>query len=179
MAGIFIFMFVFVLILFIVSRIVWINVVKNDEFRLELHLPIIAIHLTKSKNTKTSKRKKEKKWFTTRYKSIAKPLSNLITKSEIIIKRIEFPKKHGEISNTTFTRPIRYGSAFFALCAYLKAKAEKLTVYDDQIILSSDSSALQFNFTVKLRLYQLINATLAILFGVVKDKLKKGLANVR
>ena len=179
MAGIFISMFIFVLILFIASRIVWINVIKDDELRLELHLPILAIYLTTSKNTNTSKRKKEKKRFFFSYKPIAKPLSNLITKSEIIIKRIEFPKKQGELSNATFTRPLRYGSAFFALCAYLGTKTEKLTLYDDQILLSSDSSALQFNFTVKLRLYQLINAGLAILFGVMKEKLKKGLANVR
>lgn len=179
MAGIFISMFTFVLVLFIVSRIVWINVIKDDELRLELHLPIIAIHLTKSKSTNKSKRNKKKKRFPTRYKTIAKPLSNLISKSEIIIKRIEFPEKHGEISNATFTRPIKYGSAFFALCAYLRAKAEKLTVYDDQIVLSSDNSAIQFNFTVRIRLYRLINATLAIFLGVMKDKLKKGLANVR
>ena len=173
MAGVFISMFLSVLILFILTRIIWINIVKDDGFRMELHLPIIAIHFSKSKSKGANIKKLRKKLTTLQYRKIAEKLSSLVEKSEIIIKRIEFPEKTGEITNATFVRPYRYQGVFFALYAYLKTKAEKITLCNNAIALSSDGSAIRYNFTVKLRLYQLIFTALSVLFGEMKEKLKK------
>lgn len=171
MAGILISMLIIMLILFISTRIIWIYVIKNDGFLLEIHLPVIAIQLKKNErgNTKAKKRKKTLQ----QYRMVAGPILKLIKSSEIIINRIEFPPQKGELSNSTFTRPYRYQGAFFALYVYLKSKSEKLTLRDDAIVLSSDSSALLYDLTFKLRLYQLIFTVISIVYGNVKEKLKE------
>ena len=174
MAGIFISMFILVLVFFITTRVVWLNIIKDEKLRVELHLPIIAVYLTKSdKNNKNSKKKK-RAFTSINYRRIGSLISYAIEKSEIIIKQISFPKKNEEFKRTSFTRPYRNQSAFFALHAYLNSKAEKLTVYDNAIVLSGDNSELLYNFTVKFRLYHLIYLCLSLLIGGIKDKITKG-----
>ena len=174
MAGIFISMFIFVLIFFITTRIVWLNVIKDEGLRVELHLPIIAVCLSKSNESKT-KRKRNKNIFPKlNYRRIISLISHSVEKSEILIKKIFLPQNTKEDERTSFTRPYRYQSAFFALYAYLSSKAEKLTVYDNAIVLSGDNNELQYNFTIKFRLYQLFYLFILLLIGCIKDKIKKG-----
>ena len=50
------------LILFVLSRTVWVRIIKEEQFRVELHLPLIAVHLIDDK-------KKEKDNYT-KYKTV-------------------------------------------------------------------------------------------------------------
>ena len=59
MAGILISLLLVFLVFFIMTRTVWVRIIKGKDFKVEIHLPILAIHIVK-KNDNGDKRKNPK-----------------------------------------------------------------------------------------------------------------------
>ena len=64
MAGLLIFILLSFALFYYLTRIVWVRIIKGEEFIIELHLPIFAIYLIKRKD-KGDNNKKAKKWWKT------------------------------------------------------------------------------------------------------------------
>ena len=162
------------LILFVLSRTVWVRIIKEEQFRVELHLPLIAVHLIDDKKKEKEKGGKGKdkadKISSRAYIRIFGNTLEHIRKSTVIVKRVALPLKLADFDAMTLVTPFAYQGVIYTIIAYLKTKTDRLILLDNAVISSSDINSLQFYVTVKLRLYQLIYALLTVKKGIEKEK---------
>ena len=162
------------LILFVLSRTVWIRIIKEEQFRVELHLPLLAISLiddNKIDKQKSEKKKDKAEKISPRaYIRIFGNTLERIHKSTVVVKRIALPLKLSDFDAMTLVTPFAYQSVVYTIIAYLKTKTDRLILPDNAVILSPDINSLQFYVTVKLRLYQLIYALLTVKKGIEEEK---------
>ena len=167
------------LILFVLSRIVWIRIIKDDKFKIELHLPLLAICLTensekqkKKKRKNKDERKKEKieKISARAYIRIFGNTIERIQKSTVVVKRVILPLGLNGFDTMTLVTPFAYQGLIYTIIAYLKTKTDRLILEDNAVISSPDVKKIQFYVTVKLRLYQLIYALLTFKRGIEEEK---------
>lgn len=161
------------LILFVITRTVWVRIIKEECFKIELHLPLWAIKLSfpKEDDKKKSKGKAKTDKISARaYIRIFGNALERLRRSKVVIKRVLLPMKVGDFSGMTLVTPFAYQGLIYATIAYLRTKTEKLTILDNAIISSPDSKEIQFYLTVKLRLYQLIYAILTVKRGIDEEK---------
>ena len=154
---------------FILTRVVWIRIIKRDLLKIEIHLPLLAIHLIFPKSEKNKKKETEKISARAYLKIIADTLRR-VWDCEINIKEIALPCKTDSFSGLTLVKPFGYQGLIYAVVAYLKTKAKHLTLEDNAIISSPDVTESQYYLTVKLRLYKLIYALLTFRRGVYEEK---------
>jgi hypothetical protein len=160
------------LILFVITRTVWVRIIKEECFKLELHLPLLALKLSFPKEEKKKSKSKEKidKISARAYLRIFGNTLERLRHSRVIIKRVILPLKLDDFSSMTLVTPFAYQGLIYAAIAYLRTKTEKLTILDNAIISSPDTKEIQFYLTVKLRLYQLIYALLTVKRGIDEEK---------
>ena len=166
------------LILFVLSRTVWLRIIKDDKFSIELHLPLLAVCLTQKDEDKEKRRKSKeerKKEQTEKispraYIRIFGDTINRIKKSTIIVKRVVLPLNLRDFNAFTLLSPFAYQGFIYSIIAYLKTKTDRLILEDNAVISSPDVKKIQFYVTVKLRLYQLIYALLTFKRGVEEEK---------
>lgn len=167
------------LILFVLSRTVWVRIIKEERFSFELHLPLLALCITadqrKDENNK-DKRKKEKadKISPRAYIRIFGNALKKTRKSTVIVRRVVLPLNLNEFNSMTLVTPFAYQGLIYTIIAYLKTKTDKLIIEDNAIISSPDINKIQFYITVKLRLYQLIYALLTVKRGIEEEKKQEG-----
>ena len=162
------------MILFVLSRTVWIRIIKEEQFRVELHLPLLAISLiddNKIDKQKSEKKKDKADKISPRaYIRIFGNTLERIHKSTVVVKRVALPLKLSDFDAMTLVTPFAYQSVVYTIIAYLKTKTDRLILPDNAVILSPDINSLQFYVTVKLRLYQLIYALLTVKKGIEEEK---------
>ena len=154
---------------FILTRVVWVRIIKRDVLKLEIHLPLLAIHLVFPKKEK-AKKKETEKISTRAYLRIIAVTLKRVWDCEIMIKEINLPCKTDSFSGLTLVKPFGYQGLIYAAIAYLKTKAKHLTLEDNAIISSPDITEAQYHITVKLRLFKLIYALLTFRRGIYEEK---------
>lgn len=161
------------LILFVITRTVWVRIIKEECFKIELHLPLWAVKLSFPKGNEKRKSKAKRKIDNISARAYLRIFGNTIERlrhSRVIIKRVLLPLKLDGFSSMTLVAPFAYQGLIYAAIAYLRTKTYELTVLDNAIISSPDTKEIQFYLTVKLRLYQLIYAIMTVKRGIDEEK---------
>ena len=177
MAGVLIVIILSFLFFFILTRKVWVRVIKEENFRLQFHLPLLSLHLTKRKKQESDKKDQSSKSKTRlgirSYFRIVTSTLDHVENCEITVKQVILPCKTGNFSASTLVSPFGYQGLIYTVIAYLKTKTKNLVLEDNAIISSPDVTETQFYLTVKLRLYQLIYALLTLKIGINKEERKR------
>lgn len=171
MHGFLIVIILLALVLFILSRDVWVKV-KNGEFLIiEIHLPILAIILTKKNKKKSEKQKKKAKELSapTYIRIIIKELKRF-EKCEVVINRVTPPHKANNFSYSTLTKPYGYQSLIYAVIAYLETKVEKLTLKENAVSFIPGNSLFLCDITIKARLYRIAFGAYCLYRNINKEK---------
>ena len=153
---------------FILTRVVWVRIIKREVLKIEIHLPLLAIHLIFPK--KKPKNKETEKLSARAYLKIIAATLKSVLDCDIVIKEINLPCKTNSFSELTLVKPFGYQGLIYAAIAYLKTKAKHLTLEDNAIISSPDVTEAQYYVTVKLRLFKLIHALLTFRRGIYEEK---------
>ena len=170
MAGILIFLIISFMIAFIVTRSVWVRVESNEILRIEIHLPVFALVLTKKNKNKKQKQKKEKELSALTYISIIIKTLKRFDSCELVIEKISPSDKKKEFKASTMTRPYGYQSLIYALIAYLGTKVEKITLKENAVTFAPGNPNFVFDITVKGRLYEIAFGVLCLLKNIKKEK---------
>ena len=174
------------LIFFVLSRTVWVRIIKDDKFKIELHLPLLALCLSQNGEDKKKKRKskeeikqKQAKRLSPRaYLRVFGNTLERIRRSTIIVKRVILPFNINGFDTMTLVTPFAYQGIIYTVIAYLKTKTDRLIIEDNAVISSPDVKKIHFYVTVKLRLYQLIYALLTFKRGVEEEKRARRIKHV-
>lgn len=170
MGGISILLILSFLLFFILTRCVWIYVIKDDVLKIELHLPILALSFDFSDKNKKGKKKKanQKSGF-----KLFKLIIDRIEMCSVHIKSISLPK--GEYSGTSyFTRPYTYTAVLYGAIALLASKAGKVKI-DDNAVIFSDTKKFKCNITVYTKLYYLIISAFAMYLNLKRENKKEAI----
>lgn len=174
MAGVSILMILSFMLFFTITREAMVKIIKLDRLRIEIHLQLFAYIWTKkdkNDNADTEKqRKKQKRFSKDKRDRIIAAIRRILRKGEARINRLALPYDEAEFDKGAFLRPIRYRILAYTFIAYLKTQTNRLTLGDDAIILSPDIDKLQYDLTVKCRLYELLYALLTLYIGIKKEK---------
>ena len=171
MAGVLIFLLLIFLIFYILTRIAWVRIIKEENLKIEIHLPIFALHiLIKKKNNKAKRRDKEGEISYLGYFRLIGGVVARLKNASIDVKKICLPIKTDSFSSSTLIKPLGQQAIICAFIAYLRTKTEKLIVNDNAISLSPDINEIQCHVTVKLMLFQLIYGLLSIRHSVYEEK---------
>ena len=160
------------LFFFILTRRVWVRVIKDGILRIEIHLPLLALYLYDSKRkSKSKKSKKESDQLSARaYIRVIAGTLRRVKDCDVHIKRIILPLKSDKFNAMSLVAPFGYQGLIYTVITYLKSKAKKLTLSDNAIISSSDVTDAQFYVTFKLRLFELVYALLTFRRGIYEEK---------
>ena len=184
MAWVLIFLLILFLLFYFLTQIVWVRIIKGEGFKVEIHLPIFAIHLIKSDDNGDNKEKpskeKDKPLFFG-YIRIITGIVDRIKNAKIEVKKIILPVKGEDFDKSAILRPLRQHALICAFIAYLRTKTENLKVEDNAITLSPDVNVLHCYVTIKLRLYQLIHGLLSLRHSINEERkrTKRERRNVR
>lgn len=179
MAGVLIGIIVLFLLFFLLTRRVWVRVIKTEDLVIQLHLPLLALYLKKpgeQKKSRQSKRQKEiqgaknPRLGARAYIRIAGRTLASVKSCDISVKKILLPCKTDDFDGFTLVKPFGYQGLIYGIIAYLRTKAHKIALEDNAIISSPDVTEVHLYFTVKLGLYQLIHALLTLRRGVNDEK---------
>lgn len=157
------------LILFYFSRIVWVKIIKDEELKIELHLPLLALCLTTDKKGKKKTEQKDKLDVLSYFRIATNTLST-VKKCTVTIHKIHLPFKDKQITPSSLLKSFGAQGLIYSAISHLKAKISRLLIDDNAIISSPDIAKTHFYFTIKLRLFQLIYALLTFIRGVYKEK---------
>ena len=171
MVGVLIGVIVIYLFFFILTRKVWVRVIKDNKLKIQLHLPLLALHLTVDEKSKRKTKGKNDLGARSYLKIIANTLDK-IKDCEVVIKRVILPCNTQNFGSLTLVNPFAYQGLIYTAIAYLKTKAKRLSLEDNAIISSPDVRNTQFYITMKLRLFQLINAIYKFRRGIKEEKIK-------
>ena len=170
MVGISVFMLTSFCVIFIFTRTVWIKVIRSDGFKLELHMPILAIEFSRrQKKPPKKKRRGGGKGYnleSSAYLRIVSSLMRIIEHSRVKVTKISVSSSGGE--NLYLYFPFIY-----SFLAYFKTKAKKITINDDAIILSPDNQGFLLELTVKVELYRFLFSIVTLFYDIKKQKRRK------
>ena len=173
MVWLFVILLLFFALFYILTRVVWVRIIKGEKFKVEIHLPIFAIHLIKKDDNGDNKKKpiKEKnKPLFFGYLRIITGVVARIKNASILVNSIILPVKTDNFDKSAILRPLRQQALLCAFIAYLRTKTEKLTLSDNAIILSPDVDVIHCYVTIKLRLYELIHGLLSVWHSINEEK---------
>ena len=91
MAGILIFLLMSFVLFYLFTREVWVRIIKGDGFKIEIHLPILAIHFIKRSNDddeNSARIKRGDKPSLLGYMRIISGIADRIKGTEISVKAI-------------------------------------------------------------------------------------------
>lgn len=169
MAGIFIFLTILVGTIFILSRNVIIKVQKYENFRIELHFPILALILT---DRKKKTREEEKLTFRS-YSLLFRDVARICENASVLIQSINVGGGSEEFNEKSTLRPYRIHSMISVLIAYLAQNARKLTIEDNALTLAPDSPrGVTFEVTAVMTLFHAAYGAL-IIYNDIKKTSKK------
>ena len=155
MAGIFILILLSFALFYFLTRTVWIRIIKDENFKIEIHLPLLSLNFTNISSKKSNKKTGSKINFINYFRII----TDIIEKTkncDLVINRITLPIKPEKFSTSTLLLPMGQRALICSVVTYLGSQTRSLTVQDNAITLSPDIQKLHFYLTVKLRLFQMI-----------------------
>ena len=170
MSGILIFLCLITLVSFILTRRIFVKIMKEDVLKIEIHFPLFALCLTERRRKKNEKAKNTKgvRGYRTIYKIITDTADRL-GDCEVRIKSIKLPLK-GDVRNIgAFTRPFFTQSIIYSIIAYIDTKVQKLTLYSGALISTSEEKSFSFDVTVIGRLYKLLFTALFVYRRIRRD----------
>jgi len=179
MAGVLIGIIVLFLLFFLLTRRVWVRVIKTEDLIIQLHLPLLALYLKKtgnqndnrqSRHQKRIQKAKDPRLSAIAYVRIAAGTLDRVKNCDLFIKKILLPCKIDRFDGFTLVKPFGYQGLIYGIIAYLRTKAHRIVLEDNAIISSPDVTEVHLYFTVKLGLYQLIHALLTLRRGVNEEK---------
>lgn len=165
------------LIFFVMTRTVFVHIINDGNFRIEVHLPLLALCLSESAKEQ-EKDNAEEKLSARSYVKIASRTLEKIKSCEVYVNGITLPCRTDSFDGFTFVRPFGYQFIIYSLIAYFKTKVRRLVLSDNAVISSPNVDKTQFNITFKLGLFHLIRAALSIKHSIEKEKKEKRLKNV-
>ncbi len=173
MAGIQIGLVLLFLLFYILTRTVWIKIIKEEKLTIEVHLPLLALCLTANEKNNKRKKKKGKLNVQACIKAVSGMFA-LIPELEVYIEKVHLPCRADFFGPMTLVNPFAYQGFLYAGIAYLKTKAKRLVLSDNAIISSPDITEAHYYVTVKSTLFHIIFAILAVIGGIFKQKMQEG-----
>lgn len=168
MAQIFIILILLLALTFWVTRVCIIKIIKDRVFTVEFHFIFFAIVLTERK------RRKNGRHLPSFYIDVFKRISQIAPLCEIEINELSIKREIPEFERKAFTMPYRYHTAISAALAYLGEKAQKLTVNENKVVLSSqENPQTKFNITIRIMLFHLLSQLAKWLIRFIKRKRRK------
>ena len=169
MAGVQIGLIIVFLLFFVLTRRIFVRIIREEDMNIEIHLPLLALCLRIKDKSKKDKKQTEKLSLRAYIRIIAATLTR-VSGCEVLVERIALPCKIDGFSQSTLLKPFGQQGLIYAAIAYIKSKAHKLILYDNAIISSPDITKAQYRITLKLRLFELIYALLTFRRGVYEEK---------
>ena len=166
MAGVQIGLILSFLFFHFLTRTVWVRIIQEKDFALELHLPLLAIRLSDLNSNKPNKIK----LGTATYIKIILSAIKRFRNSSLVIEKIALPCDTSSFGISTLIRTYGYQGLIYTLIAYLNLRNINTHIKDNAIISSPDVNKTQFHLTVKLALFQLAYALLIISRDINKEK---------
>lgn len=177
MAGVLIGLIISFVLFFILTRRIFVRVIKEKDLIIQLHLPLLALHLKsegkdnqRKKSKSTEKRRTQKPGVRAYIKLITEILSR-VRGCGVVVKRVVLPCNAENFGSLTLVNPFAYQGLIYAAIAYLRTKIADIELEDNAIISSPDVKEIQFYLTVKMRLFNLIYTLLTLRKGL---KMKEG-----
>lgn len=166
---------VITILLFLITRRVYIRVIKSDVTVVSIGFILFKLELTKKQNSKQEKpvdtdTKSEIPLEFNEVFSLLAMLMRYFKKCTITIRRLTVPYKTKE---DNIYSPIGFRAALSALLVYIDSSVEKLIVTDNAFILSSDTKP-QFDITLGILLFDLIVLAIRLIIkGLKIERLEK------
>ena len=106
------------------------------------------------------------------YRGVVSTVIELIERSEVMLERLAVPRDAESLpERAVYTSPYKYHIVISALIAYIEAKAKKLNIRDNAVILIPDGDEeLSLILTVRSRLYQVARAVARIWYLHIKSR---------
>lgn len=148
---------------FILTRDGIIRLRKEEGLRIEIHLQLIAFVINPRKEEKPSEKgKSETK------KIVLKAVRRLLKRSRVRLTRLAIPYPREEASVTSLAR---YRILSAAAISYVDTLSKQFVLCDNAIILSPDLSSIQYDLSIKCRLYEIVYALIKLGLHKLKEKM--------
>lgn len=173
MGWLFVILLLFFALFYFLTRIVWVRIIKGEKFKVEIHLPIFAIHLIKKGDNGDNKKKPIKERDKPLFFGYLRIITGVVARmknARILVNGIILPIKTDSFDKSSILRPLRQQALLCAFIAYLRTKTEKITLVDNAITLSPDINVFHCYVTIELRLYQLIHGLLSVRHSINEEK---------
>ena len=148
---------------FILTRDGIIRLRKEEGLRIEIHLQLIAFVINARKEEKPSEKgKSETK------KIVLKAVRRLLKRSRVRLTRLAIPYPREDASVTSLAR---YRILSAAAISYVETLSKQFVLCDNAIILSPDLSSIQYDLSIKCRLYEIVYALIKLGLHKLKEKM--------
>ena len=148
---------------FILTRDGVIRLRKEEGLRIEIHLQLIAFVINPRKEEKPSENgKSETK------KIVLKAVRRLLKRSRVRLTRLAIPYPREAASVTSLAR---YRILSAAAISYVETLSKQFVLCDNAIILSPDLSSIQYDLSIKCRLYEIVYALIKLGLHKLKEKM--------
>ena len=161
-------------LLFILSRRIDVKVHKADELTVKVNFNIFALLLTEDKFKRI--RIKSVSRFIKNAKHIYKPISYIITRSDVIFSRY-MHLQNDNASLSVIKSAYAYASSHF-LISYLSGNAKSFQLIEWENLVQDQNDSTIFDINIHFSLLHLIISALLLLYYIVKNNLKRMLKNV-
>ncbi len=158
---------------FILTRTAYIYIKYKREFCLEFHFVIFSFALKTDERDRSSESLK-----LAFYSSLLKRLSRLIKRSEVRVMRLSLKNQSSDKAELTFPFPYGLGALISMLIAYFENNSKKLTIEDNAIILTPDTSDTEIELRLYTELFNIITALVLLTFDLYKNRKKRKLSYV-
>lgn len=165
MPVIFILLILSFLVFFIITRKATVRLIKEEKLRIEFHMQIIALVISPAGRQREKGRKRK----TTSRHYILAALRRLIKHSNVIIYKLHVP--FSEVWENSIMAAVRRRILSATVISYLETMTEKIYLSDNAINLSPDLSSLQYDVSIKTRLYQILYNLGEYAFHILKEKI--------
>jgi hypothetical protein len=151
--------------LYIFTRTCFVRIKKFEKLKIEIHLQILAYILTPVRRSNNSRKDKNK---SKSRRIILAALEELIKNSMVVIHSLKIPYSDRE---ATVVKMIRYRIYLATLLSYIDSMSHKFILCDNALTLSPDISSIQYDVSIRCRLYQLIYNLIKLGLHKLKEKI--------
>lgn len=159
------------LIIYVFTRDVTLNVIKDHKLFFEISFLNFKIRLPRTKkNASTEERTKKKH---PPYLALFRKVSKRLGYVEITINKISIPYSEKEFSEKSFFVPYSIYAALNTLISLVNTKAQKLDIKDNAVCISCAQSDLCLDLTFRFKLFYIFPLLFDYLIVCAKQRKKK------
>lgn len=151
---------------YILTRESMVRLIRGEKMIIEIHMQIFAFIIGSANGGE--KRKKRDALSREAKRKILTALLRTMKRCKIRLNKLLIP--YSEKDNSSITRIVRYRIISATILSCFDSISEGLYYSDDAVTLSPDISSIQYDVSIKLRLYQLIHALIKLGIHVLKEK---------